>query len=336
MKSRVYWNCLMNETILVQELHLPPSGLARLEEFVPIPKFITFETVGLVPPRSSLQELDDSFFQYHFLAQVAHRIILTRIRHSLYFYCKPPITPAPTEFNIKTNSAKKKTHTADSGTFPLPAINAELHHQLEQWRLNLPPAIQFQDTHTTTTTPITSPSTPISPLPLDPNRPLSPATAVSEAMLRGRFKIAKFHIGRPYLYKALRIPASLSDDDLEQVRSGLQNAMNWPVVGGIFQNMKSCIPIKFAFCSQYVSISFPYLFSNNVQFHKSELPRLIRCRFFGQVLLFYCISHSPNARLRSTLPPDWERWSQEMLRFLEDCAPFSPAVAKDLELLRLL
>ncbi|KAE8382046.1 hypothetical protein BDV26DRAFT_37492 [Aspergillus bertholletiae] len=287
MKSRVYWNCLMNETILVQELHLPPSGLARLEEFVPIPKFISFETVGLVPPRSASQELDDSFFQYHFLAQVAHRIILTRIRHSLYFY-------------------------SDSGTFPLPAINTELHHQLEQWRLNLPPAIQFQDTpanpNNATATPITSPSTPISPLPLDPNRPLSPATAVSEAMLRGRFKIAKFHIGRPYLYKALRIPASLSEEDLEQIRSGLQNAMNWPVVGGIFQNMKSCIPIKFAFCSQ----------------------------FFGQVLLFYCISHSPDLRLRSTLPPDWERWSQEMLQFLEDCAPFSPAVAKDLELLRLL
>ncbi|KAB8073543.1 hypothetical protein BDV29DRAFT_135827 [Aspergillus leporis] len=295
MKSRVYWNCLMNETILVQELHLPPSGLARLEELVPIPKFITFETVGFVPHRSSSDEIDDSFFQYHFLAQVAHRIILTRIRHSLYFY-------------------------SDSGTFPLPAINAELHHQLEQWHLNLPPAIQFQDTHpttpaanptttTTTTTPtaITSPTS-ISSLPKDPNRPLSPATAVSEAMLRGRYIIAKFHIGRPYLYKALRIPASLSEEDLEQVRSGLQNAMNWPVTGGIFRSMKSCIPIKFAFCSQ----------------------------FFGQVLLFYCISHSPDARLRSTLPQDWERWSQDMLQFLEDCAPFSPAVAKDLELLRLL
>ena len=99
MKSRVYWNCLMNETILVQELHLPPSGLARLEEFVPIPKFISFETVGFAPSRSSASsdEVDDSYFQYHFLAQVAHRIILTRIRHSLYFYCmfdlflyKPP------------------------------------------------------------------------------------------------------------------------------------------------------------------------------------------------------------------------------------------------------
>ncbi|KAI9040224.1 putative C6 finger domain protein [Aspergillus affinis] len=287
MKSRVYWNCVMNETILVQELHLPPSGLARLEEFVPIPKFIGFETVGLGPSRaSSTDEIDDSFFQYHFLAQVAHRIILTRIRHSLYFY-------------------------SDSGTFPLPAINAELHHQLDQWRLNLPPALQFSDTLPTTPaadTPAAPSPSPISPLPLDPNRPLSPAVAVSEAMLRGRYKIAKFHIGRPYLYKALRIPGSLSDEDLDQMRSGLRNAMDWPVVGGIFRAMKSCIPIKFAFCSQ----------------------------FFGQILLFYCISHSPDPRLRSTLPTGWERWNHEMLRFLEDCALYSPAVAKDLELLRLL
>jgi hypothetical protein len=89
MKSRVFWNTLMNETILVQELHLPPSGLSRLEELVPIPKFIGFETTGYVSTRyASTSVVDDSYFQYHFLAQVAHRIILTRIRHSLYFYCR--------------------------------------------------------------------------------------------------------------------------------------------------------------------------------------------------------------------------------------------------------
>lgn len=69
-------------------------------------------------------------------------------------------------------------------------------------------------------------------------------------MLRGRYKIAKFHIGRPYLYKAFRIPSSLTEDDLEQVRSGLRNAMDWPIIQGIFGRMKSCVPIKFAFCSQ--------------------------------------------------------------------------------------
>ncbi|KAL4940758.1 hypothetical protein BDV06DRAFT_15640 [Aspergillus oleicola] len=305
MKSRVYWNCLMNETILVQELHLPPSGLSRFEEVVPIPKFIGFETLGFMPSRfsftssaSSDDGIDDSFFQYHFLAQVAHRIILTRIRHSLYFY-------------------------SDSGTFPRPAVNGELHHQLEQWRVNLPPGLQFSDTNTstnitaaspqTTTSPITNPAQQ-SPHPLTPRattqstRPLTPALAVAEAMLKGRFITAKFHIGRPYLYKALRIPHLLSEDDFAQIRSGLQNAMDWPIALGLFRDMRSCVPIKFAFCSQ----------------------------FFGQILLFYCISNSPDARVRGTLPSGWERWNQDMMRFLEGCAVYSPAVAKDLELLRLL
>ncbi|KAJ5317933.1 hypothetical protein N7508_002441 [Penicillium antarcticum] len=311
MKSRVYWNCLMNETILVQELHLPSSGLSRLEEQVPIPKFIGFGTTGYAATRyNSSGVVDDSYFQYHFLAQVAHRIILTRIRHSLYFY-------------------------SDSGSFPLPAVNTELNHQLEQWRRNLPTAIQFTtptaNNHTNTNTPYSSHNTPIdhssihpspgstaspiqnqtqlsSPRPrtTDPTHPLSPAVAVTDAMLRGRYMIARFHIGRPYLYKALRNPALLTDEDFEQVKSGLLHAMDWPITQGIFRKMKSCIPIRFAFCSQ----------------------------FFGQILLFYCIAHSPSPRLRDTLPGGWERWVGEMLGFLEDCAVHSPAVAQDLELLR--
>ncbi|EPS29459.1 hypothetical protein PDE_04408 [Penicillium oxalicum 114-2] len=296
MKSRVYWNCLMNETILVQELHLPPSGLSRLEEKVPIPKFIAFEPTGYTSTRySATNVVEDSYFQYHFLAQVAHRIILTRIRNSLYFY-------------------------SDSGTIPQPAVNAELHHQLEQWRTNLPLAIQFSDAQLQPcySTPINdissvqpSPSSAASPIqtpsrPSESNRPLSPAVAVTDAMLRGRYMIAKFHIGRPYLYKALRIPHLLTEEDFSQIKSGLQNAMDWPVTQGIFRKMKSCIPIRFAFCSQ----------------------------FFGQVLLFYCIAHSPSARVRETLPSGWERWNEEMMRFLEDCSHTSPAVAQDLELLR--
>lgn len=79
----------MYETILVQELDLPPSGLARLEDYVPIPKFIPFQPVGLSSSLVSEHDSDNSYFhQCHFLAQIANRIILTRIRHSLYLFCK--------------------------------------------------------------------------------------------------------------------------------------------------------------------------------------------------------------------------------------------------------
>lgn len=123
MKSRVYWNCLMNETILVQELHLPPSGLARLEEFVPIPKFIPFETAGFVSASlfSSAGEIDDAFFQYHFLAQVAHRIILTRIRHSLYFYCMSPLYHPQKNVTCRSNQSQP---TREPSPSPLSTQNS--------------------------------------------------------------------------------------------------------------------------------------------------------------------------------------------------------------------
>jgi hypothetical protein len=69
-------------------------------------------------------------------------------------------------------------------------------------------------------------------------------------------------------------------------------------------------------------------------FHYGAKLIRIRDRFFGQILLFYCIAHSPSPRVRDTLPSGWERWNEEMLHFLDDCARHSPAVAQDLELLR--
>lgn len=118
MKSRVYWNCLMNETILVQELHLPSSGLSRLEEQVPIPKFISFEPTGYASNRFIPSNgVDDSYFQYHFLAQVAHRIILTRIRHSLYFYCKS----FPKKTVLQLHSLTPTVLSSGLGNIPSPS-----------------------------------------------------------------------------------------------------------------------------------------------------------------------------------------------------------------------
>lgn len=80
MLSRLFWNTLMYETIITQELNLPLSGLLDHEADIPIPKFMSCPQ-----PKTSIAGLlidkDDSFFNFHFLAQAAHRIILTRIRY---------------------------------------------------------------------------------------------------------------------------------------------------------------------------------------------------------------------------------------------------------------
>jgi hypothetical protein len=88
MESRVFWCCLMYESILNQELGLPKSGLADFEASVPLPTFRPFNNSEVNARLRSDAEEDDSFFHYHFLAQAANRIMLTRIANSHYFYGK--------------------------------------------------------------------------------------------------------------------------------------------------------------------------------------------------------------------------------------------------------
>lgn len=72
--------------VLTQELGLPKSGLAEFEAVVPLPKFLSYSSSNINEKLRLHMEDDDSFFHYHFLAQAANRIMLTRIGSSHYFY----------------------------------------------------------------------------------------------------------------------------------------------------------------------------------------------------------------------------------------------------------
>jgi hypothetical protein len=126
--------------------------------------------------------------------------------------------------------------------------------------------------------------------------------------LRSRYLVAKFHIGRPFLYKALHAPAYTTDAEYNQVREGLQGGMYWPTTMGLCAQMLSALPIKFGWC----------------------------CQCFGQVLLFNAVAHSSDPKLKDTLPEGWRDWVDIMMNLIESCARDSPGIAKDVELLRLL
>jgi hypothetical protein len=262
--SRLFWNTLMYETVITQELDLlPHSGLLEYEPDVPLPKFKSCPR-----PKTSIAGLltdeDDSFFNFHFLAQAAHRIILTRVKQSLYFF-------------------------AEREAYPSANVTSEMQHQLEQWRANLPSSLQFSDHESADDSP-------------------SPAHVIAKAMLRSRYLVAKFHIGRPFLYKALHAPAFTNDAEYNEVREGLRGGMYWPTTMGLCTQMLSALPLKFGWC----------------------------CQCFGQVLLFHAVAQSPDQRLRDTLPAGWQEWVQIMMALIESCARDSPGIAKDAELLRLL
>jgi hypothetical protein len=261
--SRVFWSTLMYETIITQELNLPLSGLLEYEADMPIPKFTPCPR-----PRASISGLlvdeDESYFNFHFLAQAAHRILLTRIRHNVYTFIEKEGSPTPT-------------------------ITAEMHHQIEQWRANLPPPLRFPDVD-------------------DPDDSPSPAQVIAKAMLKSRYLVAKFHIGRPFLYKALHAPQHMTDSEYSEVREGLKGGMYWPAIMGLCTQMTSALPVKFGWLSQ--------------------------C--FGQVLLFHAVARSPDVKLKATLPEGWRDWVAGMVQFIEGSAKDSPGIAKDAELLRLL
>jgi hypothetical protein len=264
MFSRLFWNTLMFETVITQELDLlPHSGLLEYEPDIPLPKFTSCPR-----PKTSIAGLlideDDSFFNFHFLAQAAHRIILTRVKQSLYFF-------------------------AEKDAYPGASITAEMHHQLEQWRANLPPSLQFSDNESADDSP-------------------TPAHVIAKAMLRSRYLVAKFHIGRPFVYKALHAPGFTNDAEYNEVREGLRGGMYWPTTMGLCTQMLSALPLKFGWC----------------------------CQCFGQVLLFHAVARSPDQKLRDTLPSGWQEWVQIMMSLIESCARDSPGIAKDAELLGLL
>jgi hypothetical protein len=161
----------MFESILNQELMLPPTGLSELGDHVPLPRFVEYSQSNTASiPKSN--QVDESFYHYHFLAQIAHRIILSRIRHTLFFSSK--WMSALLLFENITH------HLGDSFDYPHPPLAEELDHQLAQWRENLPVALHFDENTL-------------------PEKFSSPEQELVDALLLSRYRVARFHIGRPFL-----------------------------------------------------------------------------------------------------------------------------------------
>jgi hypothetical protein len=84
MYSRLFWITVFYDAVLTQELiGLPSSKVRDMEDQVPLPKFVHYSQGVGVPVQHDDQ--DDSFYHYHFLSQIAHRIFLTRVYTTSYF-----------------------------------------------------------------------------------------------------------------------------------------------------------------------------------------------------------------------------------------------------------
>lgn len=250
MQSRVFWSALLMETVVAQELDLPSSRLTELEDVVPLPKFIAYPNIK----KSRSVQRDESYYNYHFLAQIAHRIILMRIRDEMYH-----LNPSAMVAN-------------------------ELRHQLDQWQTSLPPALQFDGQETTFS---------------------CPAEAYAMSLLQTRYRSAIYHLGRPFLYKALYNPSSVTDQELNFCSEALQTSSDWPIATGACRKMRSFSPLKYFVCRS----------------------------FFGTLSIVYALRQSNDDRLIKTLPVGSDVECSRMLGYIDSLAPMNPSLQKDLEVL---
>ncbi|KAK6500507.1 hypothetical protein TWF481_010851 [Arthrobotrys musiformis] len=211
MLARVFWNTLMFESILVQELDVPPSGLTDYEEIVPLPKFPSYASPSSLA--SSSVEDTESNYQYHFLAQAAHRKLLNRMRNSVYSY------------------------ESEMAQFPSITLSRELQLQLDLWRSHHPPFIQQdpQNSHS-----------PLSPTKLASHvmtAMLHGRYLVGKHLMRRPFVYKALHTPAEEV---------ISPDVLDEVRWCLESSLNWPQITGVFERARTAVPIKFGFGSQFM------------------------------------------------------------------------------------
>ncbi|CAG7566006.1 unnamed protein product [Fusarium equiseti] len=176
--------------------------------------------------------------------------------------------------------------TAD---YPTEPVEDELIRQLEQWRERLPPMLQF-----------------------DPKAPLthaeSPSDALVTAWLHARYFVARYHIGRPLLHRALERPSSLTEGHLRKCRDAINAVLAWASVIQVTNSMRSCNPLKFFVCSQ----------------------------IFGQICVVFALSVSPYPSIREIASDVDKKWTSFALGYLENCAFYSPAIEQDFKIAKVL
>ncbi|KAK4983050.1 hypothetical protein LTR50_007450 [Elasticomyces elasticus] len=233
--KRAYWTCNLTENLYHLDLDLPQTGISELEDHVPLPYFHTDVQAG--------EDVADerSHFQYHFLAMIALKRLISRIHAALH------------------DATSTTGEAAVDHTCPPVALVKELAHQLESWRQLLPRQLQWSDqarfdfpsvdvgsTHTSGNL-FTSDQGPV---PINHRYNLDVVTA----QLRTRFYYARFMIYRPFVYKALHFPELMTKADVDCCALALQSACRWPLAMAPPKDKKRLVPYLFAWTQNFVGI----------------------------------------------------------------------------------
>nr|POE79322.1 hypothetical protein CFP56_07387 [Quercus suber] len=236
--KRAYWVCILTEDLYHLDLDLPQSGIQSMEDEVPLPYFHAENEPG--ESSSSLSE-ERSHFQYHFLAMIALRRLISRIHDAVH-----------------KSTASQAESNEDYGGPPIPVIR-EMARQLDSWRALLPRPLQWNDAEK-----FNFPS-------LDPNsrQPNDSLFTIDQgavpighqynldivtAQLRTRFYYARFMMYRPFVYKALHFPELMTSSDTHCCALAIKSACLWPLAMAPPKHKKRLCPHLFAWTQNFLGI----------------------------------------------------------------------------------
>ncbi|KAI6782151.1 putative C6 finger domain protein [Emericellopsis cladophorae] len=265
MQGRLFWITIMLESVVTEELALPHSRLDTFRDRVPLPRFIEL-------PRADLMTAGSSNQYQHAGSDAKQQA------PDVYYHFLSQV--AVRNLTTRIKEALYCSHL--SGNYPSPGLDAELSQQLERWREHLPCTLNAD---------VEFASSP----------PSCPRDVLVSPLIRARYLVLRWHLCRPVIHRMLSFPEKRTTRDIERCKDALLTAMKWLHVVRELWLMKSCMPIRYPFCSQ----------------------------LFGQIVLVYCLRFIDDGALAVVLPDGYQQWTLAILELVKDCAPFSPSLYRD-------
>ncbi|KAK8019640.1 hypothetical protein PG990_004778 [Apiospora arundinis] len=241
---RMFWHCIMTETYLNLEFNLPLTGLEKFDDMVGLPDF----SAGSFSEEDYIGN-QASHFQEHFASQIVLRRLVVEFHTTL--------TGAIGAAETRQPSLQATDNSASAN--PTATIK-QLAMQLDRWRGMLPSHLCWQDDPANTGH-VYPPPVPsmhdsfVFTADLDAPPVIYPFAAdIQAAILRTRYYYVKFLLHRPYIYKALHHPESMTHEDAEGVAIALKSTLSWPITTSPVRNQKRLIPCLYCWSQKFLAV----------------------------------------------------------------------------------
>lgn len=267
--KRAYWACVLAEGFFHIELDLPQTQIHMLENLVPLPYSQGFGDPLYEPtpqlPSLSATVVETDCQEYHFLAMITLRRIIVRAHDEIHVHERnsdpaEPLFPRTAEATRGPSTLPDAKAAASSSYFGPPmALVHELERQLGCWRTMLPAFLQWDDDSFCHLPSISMPkdgrTLPVFGVHED--------TLTSEyahnydivtAQLRTRFYYAQFMIYRPFVYKALHFPDSMTAEDCRYCVRAIKSVCEWPFLLSPPKDKKRLVPHTWAWPQHFMGI----------------------------------------------------------------------------------